>query len=72
MPEKQGHGYYKVEPALNPKDTQKQQGDSKTTKKKSKMAMKKLERKQKHNELKRTLKQEWSTEMEIEDTDAGS
>ena len=30
-----------------------------------------LERKQKHNELKRTLKQEWSTEMETENTDSG-
>ena len=32
--------------------------------------MTKLERKQKHNELKRTLKQEWSTEMETKDTDS--
>ena len=33
--------------------------------------MTKLERKQRHNELKRTLKQEWPTEMETEDTDSG-
>ena len=30
--------------------------------------MTKLERKQKYKELKKTLKQEWSTKMDIEDT----
>ena len=64
-------GCYKVEPTLDPKGTPKRQGEIKPTKKKSKPTMTKLERKQKHNELKRTLKQEWSIEMETKDTDSG-
>ena len=64
-------GCYKVEPTLDSKDTSKKQGKIKTTKKKSKPAITELERKQKYNVLKRTVKQEWSIEMDTKDTDSG-
>ena len=49
-------GCYRVEPVRGTKSTQEKQ-ELKTTKKENKPTMTKLGRKQKHNELKRTLKQ---------------
>ena len=63
-------GCYRAEPVKEIKSTQEKK-ELKTAKKDTKPTMTKLERKQKHNELKRTLKQEWSMEMETEDIDSG-
>ena len=55
--------------SIRKKEDHNQKKDPKATKKENKPIMTKLERKQKHNELKRTLNKEWSIEMETDNTD---
>ena len=52
------------------KEVHNQKKEQKIARKETKPRMTKLERKQKHNELKRTLNGEWSTKMETDDTDS--
>ena len=68
-------GYYRAEPIMETKSKPKMEGhnqkkEKKTAKKETKPTMTKLERKQKHDELKRTLNKEWSIEMETNNTDS--
>ena len=72
---KKFNGYYKAELVTetmgSPKERGHNQNKEKTmAKKETKSTITKLERKQKHNELERTLSKEWSTKMEIENTDS--
>ena len=63
---------YRTKPIIETKENQTEKSQSqkektKTSKRENEQEMTKLERKQKYKELKRTLTQEWSIEMEFDD-----